>query len=194
MISLILDSSYKDLVVGLGKDNELIDEISYDTWQRQSELMIPEIDNILKRNNIKPTEVNEIIVTVGPGSYTGVRIALTVAKVYCATLKIPCYALSSLKVLCKLDVPSICLVNARSNRSYIGVYKNNECLLKDQILTNEEVIKFINEHQDYVVSGDTSYLKIDGYRADLSKNMLALKNEEDKVKDILALKAVYLKD
>jgi len=194
MISLILDSSYKDLVVGLGKDDELIDEISYDAWQRQSELMIPEIDNLLKKHNIKPTEVNEIIVTLGPGSYTGVRIALTVAKVYCATLKIPCYALSSLKVLSKLNAPSICLVNARSSRSYIGVYKNNECLLKDQILTNEEVLKFVNEHQEYIVAGDTAYLGIEGYSADLAKNMLALKNDEDKVKDILALKAVYLKD
>jgi len=194
MYSLMLDSSYKDLVVGLGKDGKLVSETAYECFQKQSEYMIPEIKNILDKNSINPKEINEVFVTVGPGSYTGVRIALTIAKVYCYSLKINCYSYSSLKVLQKHDTTSICLINARSNRSYIGVYKNNEVILKDQIMKNEEVKEYIKNHKDFVVCGDTEYLEIEGYKASISTNMLDLKNNEDLVKNIMTLKAVYMKD
>lgn len=193
MKTLILDSTNIDLNVGLAIDNKLVSYVSYPCWQQQSEKMIPEIDQILKNNHIDPKEINEIIVTKGPGSYTGIRIALTIAKVYAYSLKIPCYAISSLEALAKLNVPSICLINARSNRSYIGVY-NSSSNINDTIYTNEEVLKFINDHQDYVVCGDTNYLNIEGYKANLLSNLLALKNENNLVKDIFTLKATYLKD
>ena len=193
MKTLILDSTNIDLNVGLAIDNKLVSYVSYPCWQQQSEKMIPEIDQILKNNHINPKEINEIIVTKGPGSYTGIRIALTIAKVYAYSLKIPCYAISSLEALVKLNVPSICLINARSNRSYIGVY-NSSSNINDTIYTNEEVLKFINDHQDYVVCGDTNYLNIEGYKANLLSNLLALKNENNHVKDIFTLKATYLKD
>lgn len=194
MYSLILDSSYKDLVVGIAKDNVVIENINYECFQRQSELMIVEIENALKRNNINPKEINEVLVALGPGSYTGVRIALTIAKVYCYALKIPCYAFSSLKVLQNYSKPSICLINARSSRSYVGVYDKNNCLIPDQVMKNEDVIKYIENHRDFAICGDTEYLEIEGYKANIPSNMVALKNEDDLVKDIMALKAVYLKD
>ena len=187
MYSLILDSSYKDLVVGIAKDNVVIENINYECFQRQSELMIVEIENALKRNNINPKEINEVLVALGPGSYTGVRIALTIAKVYC-------YAFSSLKVLQNYSKPSICLINARSSRSYVGVYDKNNCLIPDQVMKNEDVIKYIENHRDFAICGDTDYLEIEGYKANIPSNMVALKNEDVLVKDIMALKAVYLKD
>ena len=81
MYSLLLDSSNTKLAVGIAKDDILLDKIYYDAWQRQSEFMIQEINNILSRNKILPSQISEIIVTDGPGSYTGVRISLTIAKV-----------------------------------------------------------------------------------------------------------------
>ena len=194
MLSLILDSANKELGVALAQDGTLLDEIRYEAWQRQSELMIPEIENIFKKNNVNPKEISEILVTKGPGSYTGVRIALTIAKVYGYALNIPVYAFSSLEVLADLEKPSICLINARSNRSYFAVYEKGNALVNDQVLTNDEVIKYVNEHKDYVICGETSYLDLVSENSDVLKNMFALKNDSYKVENILKLKAVYLKD
>ncbi len=194
MLSLILDSANKELGVALAQDGTLLDEIRYEAWQRQSELMIPEIENIFKKNNVNPKEISEILVTKGPGSYTGVRIALTIAKVYGYALNIPVYAFSSLEVLADLEKPSICLINARSNRSYFAVYEKGNAIVNDQVLTNDEVIKYVNEHKDYVICGETSYLDLVSENSDVLKNMLALKNDSYKVENILKLKAVYLKD
>lgn len=194
MLSLILDSANKELGVALAQDGTLLDEIRYEARQRQSELMIPEIENIFKKNHVNPKDVGEILVTVGPGSYTGVRIALTIAKVYGYALNIPVYAFSSLEVLADLEKPSICLINARSNRSYFAVYEKDNALVNDQVLTNDEVIKYVSEHKDYVTCGETSYLDLVSENSDVLKNMLALKNDSYKVENILKLKAVYLKD
>ena len=194
MLSLILDSANKELGVALAQDGTLLDEIRYEAWQRQSELMIPEIENIFKKNHVNPKDVGEILVTVGPGSYTGVRIALTIAKVYGYALNIPVYAFSSLEVLADLEKASICLINARSNRSYFAVYEKGNAIVNDQVLTNDEVIKYVNEHKDYVICGETSYLDLVSENSDVLKNMLALKNDSYKVENILKLKAVYLKD
>lgn len=193
MNSLLLDSTYKDLSVGLAVNGEVFETV-YEAYQRQSELMIPEIDRILKTHKVAPKEVNEIVVTHGPGSYTGLRIALTIAKVYSYAVKCPCYSLSSLNVLAKLGSPSICLINARSNRSYFGVYLDNKCLVEDTVMNNDDVKKYITEHKDYAVCGDASYLGLEGYKADLLKNMYYLKGESNLVKDIFTLKATYLKD
>lgn len=195
MLSLILDSANKELLVALYKDDKKLDEIRYEAWQRQSELMIPELDKILKRNNIDPKSIDEIVVTKGPGSYTGVRIALTIAKIYALSLEIPCYAISSLASLIDEGKPSICLINARSNRSYFGVYdKNGEVIIEDKVLPNTEVKEYIESHKDYSVCGDISYLGLESHDSDIAKNMMFLKNKSNKVDNILTLKAVYLKD
>ena len=126
MYSLLLDSADKYLGIGIALNNEIIDKVYFEAWQRQSELMVPELEKILKKNNIDPKSINEIIVTVGPGSYTGVRIALTIAKIYAYSLNIKCYAISSLNILMNSNKPSICLMNARSNRSYFSDYDDKK--------------------------------------------------------------------
>ena len=194
MLSLVLDSANKELLVALFKDNLKVDETRYEARQRQSEYMLPELDKILKRNNIDPKSINEVIVTVGPGSYTGVRIALTIAKIYAYTLNIPCYAISSLQVLENPNKPSICLENARSGRSYVGVYDGKKALIKDTIWSNGEVLKYISEHKDYALCGDLLYLDLVGERNDISSNLIALKGEDNLVENIFSLKAIYLKD
>lgn len=192
--TLLLDSSGNYLNVALAIDNKIVKEISYECFHKQSEMMVPEIENILNEYNFVAKDINEVIVTIGPGSYTGLRIALTIAKIMGYALNIPIYTLSSLEILEKKGETSICLINARSKRSYIGIYKDGEVIKEDSVITNEELETLINEHKDYVLCGDLDYLDKEGYKADIFENMLRLKNESNLVKDIMSLKAVYLKD
>ena len=193
MIDLLLDSSNIDLSVGLAQDGKLIDYTSYEAWQCQSEYMIQEIDKLLTKHNISRGDLGSVIVNVGPGSYTGIRISLTIAKVTCLALGIPLYALSSLRALAKGEEPSICLMNARSNRSYVGVYDKN-VILSDTIMTNNEVKNYITSHPEYVVCGDTDYLGIEGYKNNIILEMLFLKDKATKYEDSLGVKPIYLKD
>ena len=195
MYSLLLDSSNTKLAVGIAKDDILLDKIYYDAWQRQSEFMIQEINNILSRNKILPNQINEIIVTDGPGSYTGVRISLTIAKVVgVLNENVKIYLLSSLEILKDKNNLSICLMNARSNRSYVGIYKDNEVILNDCVLENKNIEKLIEKYKNISICGETEYLGLKSCKYDIFNNMLDIKKHKDPVKDVLKIKAVYLKD
>ena len=192
MYQLLLDSSNIYLSVGLAKDGKVIDKICYEAWQRQSEMMVTEVDNILKRNNIDKSQLDAVVVGAGPGSYTGVRIGVTIAKTIAYSLKIKLYAKSSLSLLKHPEFPTICVFNARSGRSYFGVYKGKEVLVKDTVLENEKVIDFINNHQDYELHGDTYQLGLQSGKFDIIDN-LAEFNKDEEI-DPFRLNPVYLKD
>lgn len=194
MISLFLDSSNVKLNVGLSRDGVLLDEVCYEAWQTQSEHMIPEIDNLMTKHNISKDDLGEVVVSIGPGSYTGIRISLTIAKVMAVALNIPLVTMSSLHVLSDKDKPSICLMNARSGRSYIGVFEGGKEILKDQIMENSDVMKYISDHPSYVVCGDTTYLGVSGIQASIISEMNYLRKYFPPVKDVLSVKPVYLKE
>lgn len=193
MITVLLDSSNTNLSVGIARDNLLLDYVSYEAWQRQSELMIVELNKLLEKHNIKKEEIKEVIVAKGPGSYTGVRIAITIAKTIAVALDAKLYAVSSLRVQKDGAVPSICVINARSNRSYVGVYQDQKILLDDCIMKNDEVLKYLQDHPDYVLCGEAKYLGQEGKQTNNLQEMLNLKDSLESINP-LSLKPVYMKD
>ena len=110
------------------------------------------------------------------------------------SLNIPLYLSSSLEILKDFSCPSICVVNARSKRSYVGVYDKDTVILEDTIMENKELLSYIEEHKDYKVCGDVSYLGLECYKADVLESLNSLMIDRNKVEDVLASKPVYLKD
>ena len=194
MFTILLDSSNTSLTVGLAKDDVLLEEISYEAWQTQSEHMIPELNKLLEKYDVDVHEIKEVVVAIGPGSYTGVRIAITIAKTIATVLEVKVYTISSLR--CQKDGknPSICVINARSGRSYFGVYKDEKIIVEDCIMTNDKVMEYINEHPDYSVCGNATYLGIEGKQVSLAKELLEIKKFTEPVTNPLAIKPVYMKD
>lgn len=194
MIAVLMDCSNVNLAIGLAKDHVLIAKKECEAWQQQSELLVAELDKLLKANQVERSEIGEVIVSKGPGSYTGVRIALTVAKVLSFVLNCPLFLASSLEMMKAGDAPTICLVNARSKRSYIGVYEGEKELLADTIYDNAQVLDYIHAHPTYVLSGDLTYLGLEGKAIDVMENLTHADTEKNRSKEPLAAKPVYLKD
>ena len=193
MISVLLDSSNTNLSVGIAKDNLLLEYVFYEAWQRQSEYMIVELNKLLEKHNIQRDDIKEVIVAKGPGSYTGVRIAITIAKTIALALNTKLYAVSSLRVQKDGICPSICLINARSGRSYVGVYQDQTTLVDDCIMKNDDLLNYINEHPDYSVCGDVKYLGLESKESNNLQAMLDLKQSLEEINP-LSLKPVYMKD
>ena len=194
---LLLDSSDQNLSVGIAKDNEVIYRNSFYAWQRQSEYMIPEIEKALKEVDITLKEIDEIALGIGPGSYTGIRIPLSIAKTLNALFNTPIKALSSLRIMGTSSEKYIALMNARSNRSYIGIYDLGEVVLKDQVVTNEEVLDIIEKYlkEGYVLKGSLDFLKM-GYQStnDVIVGLLSHSLICEAVINPISLCPTYLKD
>lgn len=194
MFTILLDSSNTSLTVGLAKDNQMLESVSYEAWQSQSEHMVPELNNLLEKYNASRDEIKEVVVAIGPGSYTGVRIAITIAKTIAAVIDCKVYTISSLRCQKDRKNPSICVINARSGRSYVGVFEDEKVIMDDCIMTNDKVLEYIKEHPDYVVCGNAKYLGIDGQEPDIARELLSLKSVVKPISDPLAIKPVYMKD
>lgn len=125
MISLFLDTSSKTLSVYIVKDNEIIYEKNVTTNNDHSKYLVPSIDEGLKLNNLKPSDVNKCYVVTGPGSFTGTRIAVTVGKTFCYSNNINVIPVSSLKqYIFSLDNYDyyVSIIKDKGNRLYYGIY------------------------------------------------------------------------
>lgn len=194
MYSLLLDSSNTNLSVGICKNNQIIYQNSFSCWQRQSELMIPEIEKGLKEVSLSLLDFEEIVCAKGPGSYTGVRIALTIAKIISQMSGAKLILVSSLMAMGNANKKYIALMNARSARSYIGIYDQGKVVLEDTIKTNEEVKELIKEYSSFEVIGEGSYLGIEATLPNEVEGLLSWKELINPEEDVLKVKPVYLKD
>lgn len=144
MITLFIDTSTDTLTVGIIKNDILLDE-STTSSSEHSKYTLVEIEKILKKNNILPTEVNKIMVINGPGSFTGVRIGVTIAKTYAWALNIKVIPISTLKAYA-LSISNfdyyIPLIDARRGYVYSSIYdKNYNEILNDTYISLEELKK-----------------------------------------------------
>ncbi|CCP88140.1 tRNA (adenosine(37)-N6)-threonylcarbamoyltransferase complex dimerization subunit type 1 TsaB [Candidatus Phytoplasma solani] len=131
---LILDTSTKSQIVVLSQDNQiktlqqkLIDRDHVAT-------IIPSIDAVLQANKITLQEIDLLVVGVGPGSYTGTRVAVLTAKMLAFVLQIPLYQISSLLLLTSgyLYQKLTPLIDARNDSFFALSLKNNQIVLKEE--------------------------------------------------------------
>ncbi|MCG7346116.1 tRNA (adenosine(37)-N6)-threonylcarbamoyltransferase complex dimerization subunit type 1 TsaB [Sporosarcina sp. ACRSL] len=127
MIWLGIDTANMPLSVAIVKDGAILAEVNSSMAVNHSLRAMPAIEELFATVKLQPKEIDAIAVSEGPGSYTGVRIGVTIAKTLAWTLKKPLYGVSSLKVLA-VNAPYfnglICpIVDARRNNVYAGVYE-----------------------------------------------------------------------
>ena len=194
MATLLLDSSNTSLSVGFEKDGKLLGYSSFEAWQVQSEYMVPEIDKLMTKLGLTRRDISGVVTAIGPGSYTGVRISLTIAKIVSLACGCPIYPVSSLRVLKDSKNPSICVINARSGRSYFGVYEGEKVLVEDTIKTNDEVLEYIKNNPEFKVCGNAQYLGLENVDTNICLQMISLLKVLEPAENDLAVKPVYMKD
>lgn len=199
MILLNFDTALNKTYVAISNDGNLLTskivENTEDNYH--SAFLLSTIKEILKENNLTPKDVDLIGVNVGPGSFTGIRAALTVAKVMAQELNIKIVQIESLRILSKLnktDKKSIVIMDARRSMAY--VYKDDEIKL-----VNISEVKSILEQDDFEIISDKSMaesLAIDAIvyekdNYDLGKilNELAYENKDNAILPN-ELKALYI--
>ena len=143
MISMFIDTSLSDVSIALIKDGKLLSQINNSIPGEHSIYVTKYIDDILKESKLSPKDVDEIIVVNGPGSFTGIRIGVTIAKIYAYLQNIRIVSITSLlaRVIGIKSKYILSTIDAKHNNYYIGLYDENY---------NKVVEKFsnINEIED----------------------------------------------
>ncbi len=190
MLTLCMDTSHTLLVVSLIDDNKVVAKIQKECWKKQSEEIFPALEELLKISNKKVEDIDSIAITEGPGSYTGVRIAMTVAKVFAATKNIDLYTISTLQLYAGLSENTLVLLDARGNRVYSAAYHKGENTLPLAIRTIDEIKEIYSSYQ---IVGDGHLVGVEDKYPDVAENFLALKGEWKKAENVHLVKPEYLK-
>ncbi|MFB5089157.1 tRNA (adenosine(37)-N6)-threonylcarbamoyltransferase complex dimerization subunit type 1 TsaB [Psychrobacillus sp. PGGUH221] len=148
MIWLGIDTSHTPLGVAVVKDDQVLAEYKSSLKITHSIGTMPAIEELLKKADIKPNEIDAIAVANGPGSYTGVRIGVTIGKTLAWTLNIPIVSVSSLQVLAG-NVPFfsgvVCsIMDARRGNVFAGIYMNEE-VVKEAHMSLTELLQTLDE-------------------------------------------------
>ena len=144
MISLFLDTSSSYLTLAILKDGKELKSLYEYLDKDMSKETLNKIKIIMDSLNLKPNDVSNIIVVTGPGSYTGLRVGVTIAKTYAWGLHKNLYSVSSLKTLATTisleNIYIVPIIDARRGYFFAGISDEeyNE-VLKDTYIKYEDL-------------------------------------------------------
>ncbi|MBI0581093.1 tRNA (adenosine(37)-N6)-threonylcarbamoyltransferase complex dimerization subunit type 1 TsaB [Neobacillus cucumis] len=147
MTILAIDTSNYALGVALLEENQVLGEYMTNLKKNHSVRIMPAIQTLMQDCDRVPADLTKVVVAKGPGSYTGVRIGVTIAKTLAWTLKIPLVGVSSLEILASgtgrhFDGYVSPLFDARRGQVYTGLYhyKNGELIQveQDQLIMSDD--------------------------------------------------------
>lgn len=135
---LAIDTSNHPMSVALVEDEQLLATTTLNMVRNHSIYLMPAISKLFELVKWQPTDLDRVAVAQGPGSYTGVRIAVTTAKVLADTEKIDLVGVSSLAVLARNVVPTAKAVivpffDARRGNVFAGAYQWEDGTLVNKI-------------------------------------------------------------
>ena len=153
MLILGIDTSTKICTCSIfDSENGIIAETSLSVKKNHSNIVMPIIDNLFKISDLTINDIDKIAVAIGPGSFTGVRIALGIAKGLAMALNKPLIAVNELDILEAIadgnENEVIPLIDARKERVY---YKYQNKYVDDYLIN---LISNFDKNKKYIFVGD----------------------------------------
>lgn len=184
---LFIDTSANNLIIGIIENNKVIYCFNNSNVSQTSTKVMSVIDEAFAKTNMKVNDIDKIFVVNGPGSFTGIRVGVTVAKIIGYCLNIPIIPLSELELLAttktntKYNIP---LLDARRGYVYGAIYDQDL-----NVYFNEEYILLSQLEKEY----PKDYTIIDGVNMNVDLLKIIKKHEFDQPINPHSLKPNYLK-
>lgn len=159
MIILAIDTSTTHSSCAVMDDNNIVGDFSINQSMSHNEILLIMVDEMLKKLNIDIEDIDLFVAVTGPGSFTGIRIGVTVVKALAMALNKPIVAVNTLEALSFgvfSDKKKIPLIDARGERVYYGVYEgiNNKNIVAPALLTIDELLDEFSDKGEFVFVGD----------------------------------------
>ena len=189
MLTLCIDTAYKYLTCALIEDDRIIASYSEECFKHQSEEVFTALKKIFDQSGKSRSDIDSICISEGPGSYTGVRIAMSIAKTIGEVKPCDVYTISTLRLYAACQENVLVLMDARAGRAYYGIYNKDEIIKDDDVKPLEEI-----ETLGYTIVGDGSLLDFNDDFGNIPDAFLKTKHLWKKADNIAYLTPKYLKE
>jgi len=180
---LAFDSSSKALAIAVVEDDQLLGEIRLNLKKNHSTTLMTSIDFLLAQMDLEGSNIDRIAVAQGPGSYTGLRLAVTVAKTLAWSMHKELVGLSSLYALAgavKTEGLVVPVLDARRGNAYAAAYRGAEAVLPDQHCKFSDFLISVKEQfpdEAVTFTGELSNFKEDILAAGFEESQMILDNQ-----------------
>lgn len=140
---LVIDTTSDELFVALITKEKTEKKLVADCRSKHSVCLLPEIDKLLCQNGLKIEDVDVCALSVGPGSFTGIRIGVATAKAFQYALSMKIIAVNSLEAAAynyKGDGKTVAIIDAKHGNAFTGIYEDGKetlCFLNTEKLKDE---------------------------------------------------------
>jgi tRNA threonylcarbamoyladenosine biosynthesis protein TsaB len=168
---LAIDTATQVSSVAVASEGRLLSELTMQGKLTHSETLLPHIEQVLKMAAVDKSQLTGIVVSNGPGSFTGLRIGLAAAKAMSYVLGIPMVGVSTLQAMAyQLPVPGVrlmCLLDAQKGNAYVESYRweNNSLQVVDSVQVakiTDIVAACANMNEQVILLGDAVQKKVAG--------------------------------
>ena len=152
MYTLFIDTHSSNIVLVLYKDNQIVKKITQESSMSHSVYALPLIKELLEENNIELKDLGLLLVVNGPGSFTGIRIGMTIAKTIAYSLNIPIKLIDSLLIKALNIETSIKYISLEDKHgAFVGVFnKDNEVIEPYRYVKLSEYQKLSKENKYFI--------------------------------------------
>lgn len=148
MIILGMDTCSANAAVAVMNDKKLIGEFVISNDRTHSQVIMPLVDDMLKKCGLDISDIDVFAVSVGPGSFTGLRIGMATVKTFAQFCKKPIIGVSSLDSLyenCALFDGIVCpIIDARHGEVYNALYKDGKRITDYRVVSVDRLIEQLN--------------------------------------------------
>lgn len=186
---LYIDTSSSYLYTAIVENGKIRKEIKKEYGHDLSKVALPEIVSMFEHTDITPHDITKIIVVNGPGSFTGIRIGITIAKVYAWSLKVPITSITSLEAMAassKKDLIRVPVIDARRGYCYAAIVDNYDDMLLEPIyITYEKLKEKLKNIEKYkIITNDQEKIQIEAdiiepYNPDFSEIIDTYKDKKE---------------
>lgn len=161
MKNLFIDTASGKIIAAITDEKDIIASCIEENSHDLSTRIMPIIDQVFKKANIVPEQIDTIYIVNGPGSFTGVRIGVTIAKTMAWALKKRIIPISELELLATTPFDGdyiVPYIDARRNASFAGIYdKHGDIYLTDRYISNYDLMNMLpKDSKIQFVSYDSS--------------------------------------
>jgi len=183
--SLFIDTTNNYCYAAIYQSKTLINSIKLKVDKNVTDIVVDAIDNLLKENNVEKKDVKKIFLNIGPGTFTGVKVGVIVAKVWKIVYPdVEIYTSNSLLLQTKKH-PAVSVIDAKSKKLYIAVYGEDKVILEPTLIDVEALNNYTGLDVKEIYRDNID---------DMYDNFLLHYDKFELVKDIDKLEPIYLKD
>ena len=156
MKALAIDCAVSRLVIAAKNDDKTCTSI-FDIGMRQSETLIPAIEYVLTKAGLTSADLNYTALTIGPGSFTGLRLAISALKAIELAYNVPVYGISSLKTyeyaFTSFNLPVVSVIDANKDKFYARIIDGDKVLLEDGDYEIEQITAILSKLDKFIIAG-----------------------------------------